>query len=156
MTQPSKKQLAKLTQANTSKTSPKKSPVKDTTPTKVTKPKVSPVKAMKEVVAKKVSKEEIDQATKSPTTHAEHVDIAKLAYQHLHEDKPQEDTYSKPEKVKPTDVPAVEEATPSIPVHSVALAPQQVTPVKAPVATLPTTRDGKLKWSDIKAMLPTR
>ena len=159
MTTPSKKQLEKLQAANKPKTPPKT--VKQVA--KSTKPSVSAVKAMKEVVAKKVPAKEIEEATKSVTTHEEHVDIAKLAYQHLHE----EEKYAKPPTPTTGDIVPLEKVEPSIPVHSVAIAPKGATEpdpyTKATaslppttVAPLPMTKEGKLKWSDIKARLPTQ
>ena len=159
MTKPSKKELEKLQAANKPK-APPKTPVK--TPVKAVKPKVSPVKAMKEVVAKKVPAKEIEQATKSVTTHDEHVDIAKLAYQHLHE----EDKFAKPPNPITGDIVPLEKVEPSIPVHSVAIAPQggvephpytrSMVATSQPTEPLPVTKEGKLKWSDMKARLPSQ
>ena len=137
MTKPSKKELDKLKVANKPKPQLKAT----------TKPKVSPVKAMKDVVAKKVSAKENDQAKKEVTTHKEHVDIAKLAYQHLHE---KEDKFAKPPNTIHDTITPLESVEPSIPVHSVAIAP------KLTIDPLPVTKDGKLKWSDIKARLPSQ
>ena len=159
MTTPNKKQLEKLQAANKPKTPPKTvKPV-----AKSTKPSVSPLKVMKEVVAKKVPAKEIEETTKSVTTHEEHVDIAKLAYQHLHEP---EDKYAKPPTPTTGDIVPLEKVEPSIPVHSVAIAPQGATEpdpyTRSMVATtqptepLPVTKEGKLKWSDMKARLPSQ
>ena len=158
MTTPNKKQLEKLQAANKPKTPPKSAkPV-----AKSTKPSASPVKAMKEVVAKKVPAKEIEEATKSVTTHEEHVDIAKLAYQHLHE----EEKFAKPPNPITGGIVPLEKVEPSIPVHSVAIAPQGVTEpnpytrsmaaTTQPTEPLPVTKEGKLKWSDMKARLPTQ
>ena len=158
MTTPSKKQLEKLQVANKPKTPPKTvKPV-----AKSTKPSVSPVKAMKEVVAKKVPAKEIEEATKSVTTHDEHVDIAKLAYQHLHE----EEKFAKPPNPIHDAIQPLENAEPSIPVHSVAIAPQgavepnpyprTMVPTALSTEPLPVTKEGKLKWSDMKARLPSQ
>lgn len=168
MTSPTKKEIEKLEALNKPKVTPtKKAPVKKAVAKKVpakkapvattpkAKPKASPIEAMKKVVEKKVSKKEIEQATKSHTSHQEHVEIAKLAYQHLHEE-PQvttrvpEDSYSKPSTKVTTTIPQ-QEVKPSIPVHSVALAPKTTPSIKEE----PVAKDGKLKWSDIKAKLPT-
>ena len=159
MTTPNKKQLEKLQAANKPKTPPKTvKPV-----AKSTKPSVSPVKAMKEVVAKKVPAKEIEEATKSVTTHEEHVDIAKLAYQHLHEP---EDKYAKPPTPTHDGIVPLEKVEPSIPVHSVAIAPQgasepdpytrSMAATTQPTEPLPVTKEGKLKWSDVKARLPSQ
>ena len=158
MTTPNKKQLEKLQAANKPKTPPKSAkPV-----AKSTKPSASPVKAMKEVVAKKVPAKEIEEATKSVTTHEEHVDIAKLAYQHLHE----EEKFAKPPNPITGGIVPLEKVEPSIPVHSVAIAPQGATEpnpytrsmaaTTQPTEPLPVTKEGKLKWSDMKARLPTQ
>lgn len=172
MTSPTKKEIEKLEALNKPKATPaKKAPVKKAvakkapakkapvaTPTKA-KPKASPIEAMKKVVEKKVSKKEIEQATKSHTSHQEHVEIAKLAYQHLHEEPTQEppvkeESYAKP-STKVTEQPTPVEHTPSIPVHSVALAPAIHPPKPVePTTDLPTTKEGKLKWSDIQGKLP--
>ena len=159
MTKPSKKELEKHQAANKPK-APPKTPVKP--PVKVVNPKVSPVKAMKEVVAKKVPAKEIEQATKSVTTHDEHVDIAKLAYQHLHE----EEKFAKPPNPIHDAIQPLEKVEPSIPVHSVAIAPQgaaepnpyprTMVPTALSTEPLPVTKEGKLKWSDMKARLPSQ
>lgn len=137
----------------------KKAPPKKVAPPTTPKDKPSPIKAMKEVVEKKVSKKEIEEATRSHTSHKEHVDIAKLAYQHLHEEPTKEtpvkeESYAKPTTKTAEQTPLVEH-TPSIPVHSVALAPSIHLPKPVePTADLPTTKEGKLKWSDIQGKLP--
>lgn len=129
---------------------------------KATTAKATVTKQAKKVVAKKISPDEIKQATQSHTTHEDHLEVAKLAYQHLHS----EEGFAKPPtppKQNDKVVHPLEPVEPSIPVYSVALAPAVVAKDPAPFAqpiplnkaqNLPTTKDGKLKWSEIKDRLP--
>ena len=161
MTKPSKKELEKLTKANEkaetkveAKPATKVKPAlaaKTATPAKKAAPpakKAAPAK--KVVAAKKVLPA---PAPAKKTTRQEHKDLAKVAYQHLHE----EEKFSKPDNIKANEPLAAGTMKPSIPVHSVAIAPNRS--VSAPEPFVPSndplakTKDGKLKWADLRAKL---
>lgn len=146
----------------TTKSVAKKVATKPQAKAKATPAKATVNKPAKKVVAKKISPEEIKQATQHHTLHEDHLEVAKLAYQHLQT----EDGFAKPPTPPKQDdkvVHPLESVEPSIPVYSVAVAPAVVakdpTPPVQPIPlhkpqNLPTTKDGKLKWSEIKDKLP--
>ena len=179
MVKPSQKEQDKLAKVNkpTAKSATTKTAAKKVSPKPQAKAKATPAKAtvnkpIRRRVAvlpsgigglsKKISTDEIKQATQHHTLHEDHLEVAKLAYQHLQT----EDGFAKPPtppKQNDKAIHPLEPMEPSIPVYSVAVAPAVVTKVPAPLApsiplnkpqSLPTTKDGKLKWSDIKDKLP--
>ena len=179
MVKPSQKEQDKLAKVNkpTAKSATTKTAAKKVSPKPQAKAKATPAKAtvnkpIRRRVAvlpsgigglsKKISTDEIKQATQHHTLHEDHLEVAKLAYQHLQT----EDGFAKPPTPPKQDDKVghpLESVEPSIPVYSVSVAPAVVakdpTPPVQPIPlhkpqNFPTTKDGKLKWSEIKDKLP--